>query len=249
MNNQIKQKIGVLIQARMGSTRLPYKVLLNLDENEKVLDLLIERLKLSKLIDEIIIATTPDKKNSLIVDVAKVHNVSYFIGSEENVLKRYYKASKKFKLNIIIRATADNPFLDPRILDEIIAFFKKNEYDYIKTLNLPIGLNVEIFSFETLKKVYNLAKSKPDKEHVTYFIYTHPDFFKIYYYIFENFKNIENLRLTIDEKDDLIMCREIYKRLKEKGKELDFSTYDIVEIIEKNPELININKHVNQKAV
>ena len=249
MISQKKKKIGAVIQARMGSTRLPGKILLELDENEKVLDLLIKRLKLSKLIDEIIIATTPDKKNSLIIDLAKNSNVSFFIGSEENVLERYYEASKKFKLDIIVRLTSDNPFVDPKILDEIIYFYQINNYDYINSIGLPIGLNIEIFNFMVLEKVYKLAETKPEKEHVTYYIYTHPNIFSIYHYKLKNLKKIKNLRLTIDEKADLIMCREVYKKLKENGKSINFSVHDIMKIIEKNPDLLNINKNVHQKKV
>ena len=112
----------------MGSSRLPGKVLTHLDKNERVLDLLIKRLKLSKYLDLVIIATTPNIKDLLIIDVAKAHNVSYFVGSENNVLKRYYEAAKKFELDIVIRVTSDCPFVDPQILDDMIDFYIKNKY-------------------------------------------------------------------------------------------------------------------------
>ena len=245
------KKVGIIIQARMGSTRLPGKVLKLLDKDEKVLDVLIKRMKLCKKVDEIIIATTPDKQNSLIIDVTKTHNVSYFIGSEENVLERYYKSAKEHNLDIVIRITSDCPFVDPKIVDDMINFYLHNNYNYIKniheTSNFPRGLDVEIFSLDVLENVYSLAKNKLEKEHVTYYIYTHPEDFNIFYYNIENLKKFDKLRLTIDEEEDLILCIEVFKKLKEKGKSLDFSLYDILEIIENNPELMDINKNIVQK--
>ena len=120
------QKVGIIIQARMGSTRLPGKILKFLDKDEKVLDVLIKRMKLCKQVDEIIIATTPDKQNSQIIEVAKTHNVSYFIGSEKNVLKRYYKCAKENTIDVVLRITSDCPFVDPKIVDDMIDFYLHN---------------------------------------------------------------------------------------------------------------------------
>lgn len=246
-------KIGIIVQARMGSTRLPGKVMKLLDNEDTVLDVLIKRLKLSKLVDEIIIATTSDKTNSAIIGLAQKYEVSYFIGSEENVLERYFEAAKKFKIDLVIRITSDCPFVDPKIVDDMINFYLHNDYDYIKNIheisNFPRGFDVEIFSLDVLENVYSLAKNKPEKEHVTYYIYTHPDDFNIFYYNIENLKKFDKLRLTIDEEEDLILCREVFKKLKEKGKSLDFSLYDILGIIENNPELMNINKQIKQNKV
>ena len=245
------KKVGIIIQARMGSTRLPGKVLKLLDKDEKVLDVLIKRMKLCEKVDEIIIATTPDKQNSLIIDVTKTHNVSYFIGSEENVLERYYEAAKQYNLDIIIRVTSDCPFVDPKLMDEMIIFYKNNNFDYIRNVdqstNFVRGFEIEIFSFNALEKAFFLAEKDPEREHVTYFIYTHTELFTMYSYNLDNLKKFDNLRLTIDEKDDLLMCREVYKKLKEKGKSIDFSVFDIYEIIEENPELMDINKNVVHK--
>lgn len=247
------QRSGVIVQTRMTSTRLPGKVLKDLSEGETVLDVLIERLKLSKLTDIIIIATTPNKKNQAIIDNAESHSVSWFIGDEENVLERYYLAAKKYKLDVIVRITSDCPFNDPRILDEMIEFFLNNEYDYIKNIDENLdyirGFEIEIFTFEVLERVYALAELKPDKEHVTYYIYTHPEKFKILKYECEILNRYTDLRLTIDVFEDLQLCREVYKRLKEENKGIDFSISDIIDIIDRNPELKDINKHIQQKKV
>ncbi len=245
------KKIGIVIQARMGSTRLPSKIIKKLYENENILSLLIKRMKLSKLVDIIIIATTPSEINQPIIILAKELGVSSFIGSENNVLKRYYEAAKEYKLDLIIRITSDCPFVDPFILDEMIKFYENHDYDYIKnideTTSFPRGFDIEIFTFKVLEKIFSIAKTKPEKEHVTSGIYSHPEIFSIYNYNVPSLKKFENLRLTIDEKEDLVLCKKIYKILVSKGKSIDFSIFDIFDIIRNQPELININKHVQQK--
>lgn len=247
------KKVGAIVQARMNSTRLPGKVLKKLSKIDSVLGVLIKRLKTCKELDNIIIATTPDEKNKAIIEEVKNYNVDWYVGDEENVLKRYYEAAKKYTLNIIIRITSDCPFIDPKILDDMIRFYKLNNYDYIRnvdeTTNFSRGFEIEIFNFEVLKEIFSRAKIKSEKEHVTYYIYTHPEKFTMYSYNIENLKKFENLRLTIDEEDDLLICREVYKKLIEKGKNYDFSIYDIIELIEKNPSLMDINKHVQHKKV
>ncbi len=238
----------------MGSKRLPGKVLKKLSNDNTILDVLIKRLKLSKFVDEIIICTTRRKENKGIIKIAKNNNVPYFIGSENNVLKRYYKCAKQFNLDTIIRITSDCPFVDPFMLDEMLQFYRENCYDFIYNVveeltNIPIGFDIEIFSFLIIEKVFRLARSKKDKEHVTSFINFHPDLFSIHYYNISGLKKIEGLRLTIDEPEDLEMCRKLYKKLVEKNKPIDFSIYDILEAVEENPEIVNINKHIKNKQL
>ena len=253
MRKMTNQKVGVIVQARMGSTRLPGKVLKSLNDKETVLDLLIKRLKLSTQTNEIIIATTPDNKNKQILEKIKPYNISSFIGDEANVLERYYLAAKKHSLDIVIRVTSDCPFVDPRILDDMIIFYKNHDYDYIRNVdkdtNFVNGFEIEICSFKVLEKTYNSAETVPEKEHVTLYIYRHPEIFSIYSYNVENLKKFNDLRLTIDEIDDLTIIRTVYKKLIENGKSYNFSVYDVLDVIEKNPEYMNINKHVQQKKV
>ena len=193
------EKVGAIVQARMGSTRLPGKVLKNFSKSDSVLGVLIKRLKISNELDKIIIATTPDEKNEAIIEEVKNYHVDWYIGDEENVLKRYYDAAIKYALNIIIRITSDCPFIDPKILDDMIKFYKLNNYDYIRnvdeTTNFSRGFEIEIFNIEVLKEAFSHAKIKAEKEHVTYYIYTHPEKFTLYSYNIENLKKFENLRL------------------------------------------------------
>ncbi len=247
------RKVGVIVQARMGSTRLPGKVLKQLNENETVLSLLIKRLKMSKNLNSIIIATTPDDRNKSIIEVSKSLDVNTFIGDELHVLKRYFEAASEFKLDIIIRITSDCPFIDPNELDDMIDFYLKENYDYIRNVdestNFPRGFEVEIFSYKHLEKAYMSAKTKSEREHVTYYFYTHPEFFTVFSYNLQNLKKIEELRLTIDEEADLEACQEVFQKLIENGKGINFSVYDVIDIIEMYPEIMDINRNVQQKKV
>ena len=210
------------------------------------MDVLIKRLKLSKKADEIIIATTPDKKNSLIIDIAKSYNLSYFIGSEENVLERYFLAANEYNINLIVRITSDCPFIDPKIIDGMINFYKNNNYNFLRNVDCknayPIGFDVEIFSFEILEKISLSETSNEEKEHVTHYILNHPEIFSIFTYKDDGVKFFEDLRLCIDYQEDLTMLREVFKRLKKNGKSIDFKLSDVLEIVEKDPEIMSINK-------
>ena len=128
-------KIGAIIQARMGSTRLPEKVMKNL-QGKTVLEHVIERVTQSKLIDEIIIATTTHERDAVIESEALRCGVKAFRGSEDDVLSRYYYAAKENNLDVVVRITSDCPLIDPIVLDEIINFYLKNNYDIVSNLSL-----------------------------------------------------------------------------------------------------------------
>lgn len=249
------KKIGVIVQARMGSSRLPGKVLMDLHNKETILSLLIKRLKLSKKIDEIIIATTPDPKNKSIIKLAKKLRVQYFVGSEENVLKRYYEAAKKFNIDIVVRVTSDCPFNDPKILDKMLEIYENSDNDYInngtneKYGYFPRGFDIEIFSFNLLEETYSKAQKKSELEHVTVYITSHEDQYNIFRYKNEHLNIPNNLRLTIDEIDDFKLCKTVYKRLLKMGKPIDFSIEDIITIVNEHPNLLDINKGVRQKKI
>ena len=152
--------------------RLPEKALKNI-RGKTLIKLLIDRLSLSKEIDDVLIATSTNSKNKKLVKYLKDNNIKVFQGSENNVLKRYYDASKKNNSNIIIRITGDCPLVDPQLIDKFLRIFKKKKVDYLNNIyppTFPDGLDIEIFSFQALKKTYKLAKTQYDKEHVTPFM-------------------------------------------------------------------------------
>ena len=170
-------KIGAIIQARMGSTRLPEKVMKNL-QGKTVLEHVIERVKQSKLIDEIIIATTTHERDAVIEAEALRCGVKSFRGSEDDVLSRYYYAAKENNIDVVVRITSDCPLIDPEIIDNIVIFYENNNYDIVTNAGsdvanrtYPRGLDVEIFSFDILENAYNNASEKYQREHVTPYIY------------------------------------------------------------------------------
>ena len=203
-----------IIQARLNSTRLPNKVLKKIG-NFYALEILIKRLKKSKLIDKIIIAT--NKKSKKLKFFEKKYNLEVFEGEDENVLKRFYDCSKKFNFKIndnIIRITGDCPFIDGKIVDkglELIKNLKIHVVSNTQKLTYPDGLDFSIFKFKLLKKAYQEAKSEYDKEHVTSYIYKIKNLQKIDLKDKEDFSNI---RLTLDTNSDLNFLNFIFKKMK-----------------------------------
>ncbi|AFS80019.1 acylneuraminate cytidylyltransferase [Candidatus Nitrosopumilus koreensis AR1] len=232
--------IGCIIQARMGSTRLPGKVLMNLDNEHNLLHFILKQIGYSKSIDEIIIATTTLPEDKQIVSFCKQMNVKYFCGSINDVLSRYFECAKNFSLDIVVRITSDCPLIDPNIIDSLIKIFVDNEYDYVSThlpRTFPQGsADIEVFSFETLKHVHEKALKPSEREHVTPFIYNNPDKFSIYNY--EHETDFSKLKWSVDKKNDLHFVQEIVKRINERP----ILTADILDVLKKEPELKKINK-------
>ena len=174
--------ITSIIQARMGSSRLPGKVLMKLDEKHTVLDYVIEQLSFSKLIDKKIIATTELEQDNVIEQTSKNLGLEFFRGSSEDVLDRYYQCAKENSFTTIVRITSDNPLMDPEIVDQVIKKFVTNDFDYVTNAfprTFPSGTELEIFSFDALEKAWKNAIKPSEKEHVTPFIKNHPEIFKI----------------------------------------------------------------------
>lgn len=236
-------KISAIIQARTSSTRLPGKVLKELPKNSGVtcLEHVIRRLKQCKKLDEIIVATVHDTfsgEDWRIIDIAKKENVQYFRGSEENVLSRYYYAALQYHSDIIVRVTSDCPCIDPKIVDSVIVSHLKLRKTYIDfTSNVlvrtyPKGLDVEVFDFDILEKVYDGAKSDYDKEHVTSYIYNHPSTFRLNNISACNTLNHPNIRVTLDTQKDYEFLCKIFEKLYPKN--LYFGAYEIVKLLKEN---------------
>ena len=235
------KKIICIVQARTASTRLPNKVLLKINKNS-ILDIVIKRLKKSKKINKIIVSTTKSKQDDKIEDIAKINNVDFYRGDNKDVLKRFYNTAKKFKTDTVIRITADCPFVDHRILDLMINFYKKNNYDYISNAikpTYPDGLDIAIFSYKILKKANLLARSQYDKEHVTS-IMRSKNFCNFYNY--SNSKNLSNFRLCLDEIQDFELIKFIFK----KKKTIFFKWQDAIKIIMQNKEIYQWNSDIKR---
>lgn len=242
-------KVICIVQARVGSTRLPGKVLKKICE-KTVLEHDVDRLKQVKNIDEIIIATTELERDDSIVEECKRLNVNYFRGSEENVLSRYYYAAKENNADVVVRVTSDCPLIDPEVSSRIIDFYFKNreKYDYVSNTidrTYPRGLDTEVFSFKALERAFKEATLERDKEHVTPYIWDNPEKFRLAQY--KNDLDYSYLRWTLDTKEDYELINEIYKELYD-GKN-KFYLDDILKLLERKPELKKINQHIKQKEV
>jgi len=232
--------ISAIIQARIGSTRLPGKVLMKLNE-DTVLSLLLKQLKHSKFLTEIIIATTTNPEDDVIEKFAISNNIKLFRGDSDNVLDRYYQCAKKFSLTHIVRITADNPLIDPDMIDQAIKKYSTFNYDYLTNSidrTFPNGTEVEIFSFNALEVAWKNAKKKSEREHVTPYFYNNPNKFKIYHFKQKNDQS--KFRYTIDRKEDYDLVVEILSKIKTRP----IKTSDIIDLLTNTPELLKLNSHI-----
>jgi len=238
-------KIGCIIQARMGSTRLPGKVMMNVEDQKPVLYFVIKQMQECKLIDKIIVATTTNEEDNQIANYSKNLGIDFFRGSSEDVLDRYYQCAKEYSVSTIVRIPSDKPLIDPEIVDNVINRFKNNSYDYITNFlpnsTFPSGSEVEIFSINALERVWKKAKLPSEREHVTSYFFNHEDEFKITH--IENSENLSHLRWAVDRIEDLDLVRLIVSKIKKRPVLMD----DIIELFRKEPNLIEINKNVNKK--
>lgn len=240
-------KIAIIIQARMTSTRLPGKVLMDI-ESKPMLWHMINRLEYSKKINDIILAIPDTQKNNILEEFAKNNKVKYFRGSEEDVLSRYYETAKKFKCDAVVRITADCPLIDPKIVDLVIKKHLNSGADYTSNIfkrTFPRGLDTEVFNFNTLEQVHKKSEKAYQREGVNEYIYENQRIFHLA--DVENKENLSHFRWTVDEMKDLEFVREIYKRLYKKGK--IFLMEDVTTLLKLYPEFIEINKDVKQKAI
>ncbi len=239
---------NAIIQARCGSTRFPNKVFADID-GRPLLFHVVDRLKYCKLIDDIIIATTIDSKDDSIAEWCNSFGVRYYRGSEEDVLNRYYNASKLFPSDFIVRITADDPFKEPSVIDEVVNKLIDENLDLVTNNfppTFPEGLDCEAFTFETLRTMEKTATDSFDREHVTQFVYRNPERFRIGNVSFE--KNLSKFRWTIDTMEDYEMIKAIYSRRKTK-KGTILLMKEILEILSDNPDIYRINSSVKRSAM
>lgn len=243
------KKIVAIIQARMGSTRLPNKVLMDI-AGKPMLWHILNRLKYSKLINEIVIATTTKGSDDSIEAFCKKNSVFCFRGNEEDVLERYYQAASMYKAKMIVRITADCPLIDPKIVDLVIERHIKSEADYTSNTikrTYPRGLDTEIFNYNVLKKAYNQAKAQPEREHVTIYFYRHPEIFKLESVEAQAEFYRPDIRICVDTQEDLQLVRKIFEEFSDK--EGMFLAEDIIDLCSREPQILKINSAVQQKVV
>lgn len=235
-------KILAVIQARCGSTRLPDKVLLPL-EGRTVLEHVINRVKNSKKISDLIVATTTLKKDLKIVKLCETLKVKVFCGSENDVLDRFYFAAKPYSPKHIVRITADCPLIDSKIIDEVIEKHLKTNADYTSNVieeTYPDGEDVEVFTFKALRTAFNESVLPSEREHVTPYIKKHPELFKLV--SVKHKKDLSKKRWTLDNAEDYEFIKKIYEKLYPLNN--FFGINEILNFLEKNKYLEKINVRI-----
>lgn len=233
-------KIIAIIQARMGSTRLPGKMMMDL-VGKPVIEYVFDRVSFSSLISEIWLATTVDKKDDILVKWAQDNHIKYYRGDENDVLNRYYQTVTQAKADVIVRVTGDCPLADSDVIDKVIGEYLKGKYDYVSNIHPPTypdGLDVEVFSFKALKKAWQEAKLGSEREHVTPYIWKNPKLFKIKNVVLE--QDYSNYRWTLDTQEDFDFIEKIIVECKNRNSECRMA--GIIEIIKLHSEWLKINK-------
>lgn len=232
-------KVVIIVQARMGSTRLPGKMMKEV-AGKPMIQYVFDRAKISKLTDEVWLATTESTSDDILADWAEKNNIFYFRGSENDVLDRYYQTAKKAKADVVVRVTGDCPLLDSDVVDKVIQEYKEGGYDYVSNIHPPTypdGLDTEVFSFESLERAWKEASLQSEREHVTPYIWKNPDKFKM--------KNVANdidysaERWTLDTKEDYEFLKNVIEECEKKGKICRMQ--EVLEIIKDNPDWKGIN--------
>lgn len=231
-----------IIQARIGSTRLPGKVMLKIYK-KTILEHVINRVKKSRLIDLIVVATTLSVKDMKIVKLCSSKNILVYCGESDDVLDRFYQVAKIIKPKNIIRITSDCPLIDSKIIDNVISAHLKSKADYTANTFLerfPDGEDVEVFKYSALQKAWEKAKLESEREHVTPFLRKHPEIFKHKSVVSKD--DYHNKRWTLDEKKDFVFIKNIYKFLYLKNN--FFGMKEILNLLKLHPELENINSKI-----
>lgn len=238
-------KTVAIIQARMTSSRLPGKILADIG-GKPMLARQLDRLKRTRNIDTLVIATTTNSTDDAVVDLARSANVSVFRGDEHDVLSRYLGAAIQFGADIVVRVTADCPLIDPDVTDRVIARLQQTGADYASNIDprtFPRGLDTEAFPIDVLQRVDRLASERPAREHVTLFINaSRRDLF-----LRANVTNDtdeSDLRWTVDVPEDLELIRRIFDLADLAERHVPF--HELVRIVRAHPELIKLNAHVEQ---
>lgn len=242
-------KINAIIEARMNSSRLPGKVLMHI-LGKPALSHLIERLKRTKYIKDIILATTINPKDDVLEKFANDNGIKCYRGSEEDVMGRVVQAATVINTDVIVEITGDCVLIAPEVIDKAIEIYKTGKYDIVSNtwnFSYPQGTDVQIFSHKLLADAYEKTKDPAHREHVSLYFYENPDLYKIYFLEAPPEFKAPHLRFQLDYKEDLEFIRKIYEELHPKNKE--FSLKEIFQLLNDKPELAKINSHMKEKEI
>ncbi|HEY3902199.1 MAG TPA: glycosyltransferase family protein [Chthoniobacter sp.] len=235
------------IEARMNSSRLPGKVMLPI-LGKPALQLLIERLGRAKTLDGIVIATTTHPADAVIERLAAKLGVGCFRGSEEDVLERVLLSAQSAQADVIVEITGDCPMLDPEMVDAVVESHRTGQYDYVSNVigrPLPLGLSVQAFATAVLAEVSKLTQDPADREHVSLYIYEHPERYRLHTVIMEEAEKHNDIRVTLDTAEDYALIEALFEVLLPINP--TFTFHDVVELCRRRPELLELNRHIVQK--
>lgn len=241
-------KAAVSIEGRMASSRLPGKTMAPI-MGRPILALLIERMKRAKLVNEIIVATTDRPEDWVIQEMAEFMGVRCFRGSNDDVLDRVLKANQQYGSDLIVEVTADCPLLDPILVDMVVQKALETGCDYVANnlkLTYPRGLDVRAFPTKTLAQVASITSDPADREHVSLYIYEHPDRYQVMNLESDLPQRWHGARLTVDTPEDFQVVKTVFENLY--PRDPTFGLSDIIAFLERRPELLEINRDIRQRA-
>lgn len=243
------RSIAIIIQARMGSTRLPGKVLMEV-AGKTILWHMIKRLSYCRAVDTIVLATTTLGQDDALAEFALKNNITCVRGSEKDVLSRHYEAGLASGADTLVRLPSDKPLVEPAVVDMVVREHLDSGADYTSNWlkpTFPIGIEVEVMKFDALEKAHREAQASYQREHVTPYLYENPALFKTHSVEAQGKLRRPDIRLTIDTPEDLDLIRKIYSGLyRENG---IFHIEQVIDFLDANPGLTGINSHVKQKGL
>ncbi len=231
--------ILAILQARMSSNRLPGKVLMPILGVPMVLHQL-RRIQDSKMISELILATSNDPSDDELANYFMETNQSVFRGDLNDVLARYYHCAARYQPEHVVRVTGDCPLSDPKIIDQVIQCHLDEGNDYTGAKDFPDGYDVEVFRFKALEEAHLMAQKKSEREHVTCYINQRPENYQLG--VFQCNENLSEIRLSVDYLEDFLVITKIFESLYPKKLNFDFN--DVMDYLNKNPEIKELNKHI-----
>lgn len=239
----------IIVQARMTSTRLPGKILKEV-LGKPLLEYQVERLRRVRNADKIVIATTTNRTDEPVVALGGRLAIPVYRGPEDDVLARYHGAARAHGADLVIRVTSDCPLIDPGVIDRIIGFYRQQEnaYDYVSNTlqrTYPTGMDTEVFPFTVLDEAYHEAHDDAEREHVTPFIYRHPERYRIGQVTANN--DTSRHRWTVDTPEDFELVSRIIEAIYPENPA--FSLEDVLHLLDRNPSWMEINAHIVQKKL
>lgn len=232
-------KVIGIIQARMGSTRLPGKMLLPI-QGKPIIEHVVERARLAHTLSDLWLATTSSPADDVLAEWATLHGIRCYRGSEKDVLDRYYQTARVAQAEAIVRITGDCPLHDWEVIDQVVSVFQHGAFDYVCNAmppTFPDGLDVEVFSFRSLERAWQSAKLTSEREHVTPYIWKHPERFKIQNVL--RSPDLSSLRLTLDTKEDYSLITLVFEELARSQRYGHLA--EVVTILDEHPDWLDIN--------